>query len=1288
MKLTHHSAPPRGLPSRLIALFVLALLWSSAAQAQLTALRYDRSAASSGLATADAGTGVLTSIGTGDAGRVLGLGVNAFDPFALILYALGPDPAGSNLPWLLYGFDQSSGAALAPVSLDQAGRITGAVFDQSANELLLLRSDASGNLELLAVDPASGVLSLRNSAPADCCAPQANAVSLLNGVVYLAARLRSDPTPRLLRIPTDGSAADTIAMSDPLVVLRADLAAGVLYGLRQAITPAPVSASLTLVQVNPASGAQTPIGSALPDCCAVAPGISAISNGALVVVAQAVGASAPTFLSFDLSGGMASFAGASIDPAVIINGLFDQAKGLEPTSTTITAINPMPAQIGQPYSVSVSVTAASGPITGNVTVSDGNGSQCLIVLPAASCNLTSTVLGPLTITASYTGENGFAGSSDTAAQSIVQAVSTTTITSLLPAGSQTVGQPYTVNVLVSGFMPSGLVAVSDGAGANCNVVLPASSCDLSSTVAGPKTISASYAGDANNSASADSAPYTIDRAASSTSISAITPPGSSVVGDPYTVEVSVSGFGTPTGDVTIDDGNGASCLVTLPASSCQLTSTSAGATTVSASYGGDSNNLPSAGSAPYTIDRAPSTTTISAIAPPISSPVGAAYTVTVGVSGFGTPSGDVSVDDGNGAVCLITLPATSCQLTSVVVGPTTISASYAGDGNNLPSADTEGYEIVQAASGTTITMVAPNPATVGAPYTVTVDVSGFGPPTGDVAVDDGDGAVCTITLPATSCDLVSTTTGPKTITAAYPGDGNNLPSSDSAAQQIDPAESVTSISGVLPAGSQTVGQPYTVNVSVTGFGPPTGTVAVSDGTGANCSIVLPATSCDLLSMTAGPKTLTASYPGDGNNAASSDSEAYTIDQASSTTSFIGVTPPGSSVVGVAYQVEASVTGFGTPTGSISIDDGSGATCSIALPSTSCVLTSTSAGPKTLSANYSGDGNNSASSATLPYQIDRAASTTNITTIVPAAPTAGTPYTVSVSVGGFGTATGTVQVDDGAGASCVVTLPASDCELRSSVAGALTITAGYAGDGNNLPSSATQALLVGAAATSTLLSADPNPVVSGMPLTLTATVNQGAAIGVPLTGTVDFLADGNPIPGCTAVALASGAAQCATSFSPAGDRSLVANYSGDGNNLPSSGALLLGVVRVPTTTTISLTPASVPVQGPVLASITVSGGVAPLSGTVSLSANGDPIDGCQTLILSAGQTSCAFQLAKANSFEILAVYSGDEDDQPSSGTATLSVNPLAIPVLGPLGLAMLMLLLSSIGGLVSARRSAA
>ena len=108
---------------------------------------------------------------------------------------------------------------------------------------------------------------------------------------------------------------------------------------------------------------------------------------------------------------------------------------------------------------------------------------------------------------------------------------------------------------------------------------------------------------AESVASDTSAPFTIEQAATAVNITQIVPDTEQRVDQPYTVSAEVDGGFNPTG--TIEVGNGeSSCVITAPTGSCALTSSSAqlGDITLTATYLGDSNNLPSAPQqAAYTI---------------------------------------------------------------------------------------------------------------------------------------------------------------------------------------------------------------------------------------------------------------------------------------------------------------------------------------------------------------------------------------------------------------------------------------------------------------------------------------------------------------------------------------------------------------------------------------------------------------------------------------------------------------------------------------------------------------
>jgi uncharacterized repeat protein (TIGR01451 family) len=91
------------------------------------------------------------------------------------------------------------------------------------------------------------------------------------------------------------------------------------------------------------------------------------------------------------------------------------------------------------------------------------------------------------------------------------AATTTTITNAasLSANATTVGQSYAVNWSVqpvppASGTPTGNVTVTDGTGATCTAPVAAGTCSLTSTTVGVKTITATYAGDANFAGSTSS----------------------------------------------------------------------------------------------------------------------------------------------------------------------------------------------------------------------------------------------------------------------------------------------------------------------------------------------------------------------------------------------------------------------------------------------------------------------------------------------------------------------------------------------------------------------------------------------------------------------------------------------------------------------------------------------------------------------------------------------------------------------------------------------------------------
>ncbi len=372
----------------------------------------------------------------------------------------------------------------------------------------------------------------------------------------------------------------------------------------------------------------------------------------------------------------------------------------------------------------------------------------------------------------------------------------------------------------------------------------------------------------------------------------------------------------------------------------------------------------------------------------------------------------------------------------------------------------------------------PDPSTPGQSVVVNVTVNGAGLPlpTGMVMISGAD-TTCSILLAGGtgSCSVIFNTSGSKTITATYSGDGVYAPSTGSTGHIVDKVSTTTSITAHSPNPS-TPGQAVLVSFNVLGGGvSPTGTVSVT-GADVNCTATLSggAGSCNIVFNTIGPKVITATYNGDSNYLGSvgvtptSPTIGFHDVLNVSTTTITSFSPepstPGNPAPAV--TVNFKVTGAGPiPTGNVSITgQDAGCAAPVALGGTgtgSCTVFFTSAGAKLLTATYAGDTVYSPSSGTGSHTVNKATSTTLIVgPVAPEPSLINQSVLVSVLVTGVTGAvdrTGTVAItlSGGQTSTCTAVVPLSPglatCNVVFTAAGTFTITAIYSGDGNYLTS---------------------------------------------------------------------------------------------------------------------------------------------------------------------------------------------------------------------------------------------
>ena len=455
-------------------------------------------------------------------------------------------------------------------------------------------------------------------------------------------------------------------------------------------------------------------------------------------------------------------------------------------------------------------------------------------------------------------------------------------------------------------------------------------------------------------------------------------------------------------------------------------------------------------------------TTTGIVAPAITYGSSGLVTVTVTSLVGGTVTGNVSLTV-NGTTTYtqaLVNGSTTFTLNGLSAGPYSLSASYAAQNGFGASSMTGSLQVNQASSTTAIASHTPNPSVTAQAVTVAFTVSPVAPatsaPTGTVTVSDGTGDSCTASVSVGQCLLTIATAGMKTLTASYGGDTNFVGSFSAGVSQTVYAATTTGI--IAPA--ITYGSPGQVTVTVTSLGGTvTGNVSLTvDGTTTYTQALASGSAIFTITtgLSVGPNSLSASYAAQNGFGASSMTGSLQVNQAGSTTTAIKSHTPNPSVTGqgvtVAFTVSPVAPATGTPTGTVTVSDGTGDSCMASVSAGQCLLTITTAGAKTLTASYGGSANFGGSvSAGVAQTVNKAHSRTTITTHLPNPSVTGEPVVVGFTVvpvaPGSGTPTGNVTITDLFGNWCTATVAAGSCSMTITFPGPNLLVAGYSGDSN-------------------------------------------------------------------------------------------------------------------------------------------------------------------------------------------------------------------------------------------------
>ena len=149
-------------------------------------------------------------------------------------------------------------------------------------------------------------------------------------------------------------------------------------------------------------------------------------------------------------------------------------------------------------------------------------------------------------------------------------------------------------------------------------------------------------------------------------------------------------------------------------------------------------------------------------------------------------------------------------------------------------------------------------------------------------------------------------------------------------------------------------------------------------------------------------TITANYGGSGSYLASSDTDPHTVNKANTATTITSDNPDASvsgQSVTVNYTVLATAPGAGTPTGNVVVTISGGTeTCTGTVAAGTCALTLTTVGAgRTITASYAGNASFNASSDTESHDVNKANTTTTITSDNPDPSVSGETVTVNYTV---------------------------------------------------------------------------------------------------------------------------------------------------------------------------------------------------------------------------------------------------------------------------------------------------
>ena len=457
-----------------------------------------------------------------------------------------------------------------------------------------------------------------------------------------------------------------------------------------------------------------------------------------------------------------------------------------------------PANYGNSVTFTVTVpTIGTVAATGTVNILETGQANAIgtvnLVAGTGTFSISSLAVGMDVITASYPGNLYYGPSTSLPVNQAVNQAVTSTVVNAIPnpgiAGAP-VAITATVTVTLGVSTPTGSVAFTDGGASLGSVALNSGTgkATINPMLAlGSHSIVATYSGDTNDSGSASaSLPLTVNQANTTTVLASSGSPSLVLAPVTFTATVASIGGGVPSGNVTFTDTfNSAtvtlSCAGSLTAglATCTTSTLAAGTHTITATYGGDTNDALSSSTLSQVVATIPTLTGLGSSTTTGANPqvilvatVINYSTTTQNASSLPTPTGTVTFSTVNGSTLTLigSSPVDSSGVATFIPaslppGTFSIVAAYSGDLYHSPSTSVA-TSISNPAYGFTLT-VTPASVSVATTQNVTVTVtlasiSGFTDTIGLGCASLPAGVNChfstpAITLPATGVQNVQLT---------------------------------------------------------------------------------------------------------------------------------------------------------------------------------------------------------------------------------------------------------------------------------------------------------------------------------------------------------------------------------------------------------------------------------------------------------------------------------------------------------------------------------------------------